>query len=198
MSLKWHKNDILQWGTSISNEQQYCDQQIQKIQMDAISNSKCKQSLSVGVCATLPDCFCSSPRCFVLTSPDKNIGKRHCSAFPSVARLRAFSQAAERPGNFLETWVDSQCTPLIFILLGLLWKSFSSSYRKYINTGKLWPGENAFCVSFSHPQNIAACFLWSDQVDKDKAKIILRPTYTLYPDWPHVNPPNASQLIRWS
>ena len=58
---------------------------------------------SLGVCATLPDCFCSSSRCFVLTSPDKNIGKRHCSAFPSVARLRAFSQAAERPGNFLET-----------------------------------------------------------------------------------------------
>ena len=84
---------------------------------------------SLGVCGTLPDCVCSSSRCFVLTSPDKNIGKRHCSAFPSVARLRAFSQAAERPGNFLETWAIYSAHHF-FILLDLFRQSFSSSYGR--------------------------------------------------------------------
>ena len=133
-----------------------------------ILNVKKVLKSSLGVCATLPDCFCSSSRCFVLTSPDKNIGKRHCSAFPSVARLRAFSQAAEQAGNFLETWVDSQCTPLIFIPLGLFRKSSSSSYQKHINTGNCDQGKNHFLwVSPSHK---ILPHVSSGQIKKTKTK----------------------------
>ena len=122
-----------------------------KMRLDAnLASSNCKHS------KVILESLCNSFRCFVLTSPDKNIGKRHRSAFPSVARLRAFSQAAERPGNFLETWVDSQhSTPFSLFFLVCLGSPLDPHIKSISTLAAVTSKRCILCEILP-----ATCFLW--------------------------------------